>query len=237
MQLNFDLKREEEPLVHNPNARTLDEILRNAKLTFEFINKLGELAPENNDDNLQTLFNAQVMMAESCLDRYMHDLCMVAIVAMYTGRWRRSGKYQREVFIQLNQVWKQKSISAEDWLWNNIEAILIDNKILPRLSFMSFSALENVLELCNINYPSRQNLWDNIKFNPPDNAQEFLSKVYKLRNIIVHQGGSEFYGKELPEKLTSDTTKCYIENIKKIIEAIHHKVIECNPSKNKRNAY
>lgn len=215
------MTRQRQPSPRRENSRprrqryayfTLDDIKRHADESFNIIESL----PANDDaPSQQSILRLQVIMAESILDFYIHELSKYCITAIYKDELPPNDKYNNLTvpITTLRQCLLANERDPEDVSWL-LEAI---SETQSRKCYMSFKALQEALGLCGM---APNEVW-NASFGSPGEAEKFLTDTYRKRNEIAHQASRSHASAE-EHNITGSEAREIVSKIRSLIDTIHN---------------
>lgn len=215
------MTRQRQPSPRRENSRqrlqryvyfTLDDIKRHADESFNIIENL----PANDDTpEQQSILRMQLIMAESILDFYIHELCKYCITAIYKDELPENDKYKNLTIpiTTLRQCLEANEREPEDISWL-LEAI---SDTQSRKCYMSFKALQEALGLCGI---APNEVW-NAVFGSSNEAERFLTDTYRKRNEIVHQASRSRASAE-EHNITANEAREIVSKLCSLIATIHN---------------
>ncbi len=217
------MTRQRQPSPRRENSRprrqryayfTLDDIKRHADESFSYIENLQ--IPADHQEQ-QSILRLKVIMAESILDFYIHELCKYCITAIYKDELPENDKYSDlKVPIKTLKLCLKASERDPDNLSWLLEAI---TELQSRNCYMSFKALLEALKLCGIN---PEDVW-RAAFGSEPSAVGFLGKTYRKRNEIAHQA-SRSHATAEENALSIEEAQEITEKLHKLIDTIHGQI-------------
>lgn len=167
--------------------------------------------------DLSDLLRAELVLAVSALDHFIHELVRLGMLEAYRGNRPRTGRF----------LGFQVSLeSALTGIANNTEEQWIDSEIRTRNGYRSFQEPEKISEAMRL--VSDIPLWMNVgqrMRSTPEEVKENLRMIVKRRNQIAHE--ADMIPTSFEERwpidriLVSDA----VDMIEKIAEAIYDVVV------------
>ena len=167
--------------------------------------------------DLSDVLRAELVLAVSALDHFIHELVRLGMLEAYRGNRPRTGRFLRfEVSLE-NALTGIADNAGEQW---------IDSEIRTRNGYRTFQDPEKISEA--IRLISDVRLWVNVgqrMGSTPEEIKEDLRSMVDRRNKIVHEADmipSPFEERwPIDRIMVSDT----VDMIEKIAEAIYDAVV------------
>ncbi len=164
--------------------------------------------------DLSDVLRAQLVLAVSALDHYVHEVVRLGMLEIHAGQ-RNSTPTFLKFPISMEDVRQTMVVPAStDWL---------ETAIRSRNGWQSFQQPDNIANAIRLISDIR--LWDEVAVSlgegNPSRIKEQLKLIVERRNKIAHEADIDptFPGRRWPidEKLVDDTT----DFIEQIVETIH----------------
>ncbi len=188
------------------------------RINIARVRNLGSIVDALNSQTTQVLdlsdvLRAELVLAVSALDQFIHETVRLGMVNAYRGRRTRTQRFLRfeaplEIILQ-----GADEDAVEQWL---------DDFIRTRHGYRSFQTPERISEA--IRLISDVRLWDEVSSRMNMSSQdirETLSLIAKRRNQIAHEADinpSPYY--EL-WPIDSNTVSSNVDFIERLCEAVH----------------
>ena len=170
--------------------------------------------------DLSDILRAELVLAVSALDHFIHELVRLGMLEAYRGDRPRTGRFLRFKVSLENALARTADNAGEQW---------IDSEVRTRNGYRTFQDPEEISEA--IRLISDVRLWVNVSQrmgNTPDEVKEDLRSIVNRRNKIVHEADmipSPFEERWPIDKMMVSNA---VDMIKKIAEAIYD-AVSSNP--------
>lgn len=202
-------------LVHFKPQDIKSHFEENMKIVKEQFVIADELNEAGNDTGCCTIWRSQVVLAESALDFYIHEVSKYALFQMFCGNWDKTEKYY-SIMVSMRYIEEaMRAKESEEWFFGFL------NGYLSRQVFLSVDNMRDQLNLIGIDFKEVM-----VRAFPKKNEQEsiecgkkIIKNLFQRRNEIAHQNDRSHYNAEQMQISKAFVEKC-VYDIEKIIEAV-----------------
>lgn len=199
----------------------LDEIKRHFDENMGYIEQYYEVARvligDSKIEDGENIWRSQIVFLDSALDFYLHELTKYGLWKIFKGDWSKTQKYKN---LKVKMPFLENAIeNVDDKSWFNDYV----DKEFSMVPMMSYDAVKyqmnllgiNVLEVANEAFYCR-----GAEEKTVDKLKRRINELYYRRNLIAHQSDRKSHNAER-EKITLAEVDAFVEDIKKIVDAIH----------------
>ena len=206
---------------------SLDEIKKHFNASEALIEKQSQLADNlmvsGKIEEAKDVLRSQIVFIDSAFDFYMHELLKLGIINLFHGDWTpKTEKYQN---LKLDMKTLEAAISDEwsdNWLKEWIHRTYADQSLM---SYEAFTGVCNLLGL-SIKDIADQAFYDtNSRIPTKDKLRDKIDSLFKRRNQIAHQSDRK-HENASREDITTEYVQDKLDDMKKIIEAVHFCAIQ-----------
>lgn len=201
---------------------SLEEIKSHFDENLEFIEHQYDVAQrligDGKHEDGKNIWRSQIIFLDSAFDFYLHEITKYGLWMIFKGEWEKTTKYNN---LKVKMPYVEIAIdNSNDKSWFNEYA----NSEFSLLPMMSYDALKDQLNLLGIN---TQEVADKAFYclgsdeKTVDKLKRRVTELYNRRNLIAHQSDRKFHNAER-EPITQMEVESYVEDVKKIVEAIHN---------------
>nr|DAW95124.1 MAG TPA: hypothetical protein [Bacteriophage sp.] len=211
------------------NSRTIDfpKQFNLSEIKQHFTDSMNEVKEQfnvadnlNKDGNIiacKMVWRSQIVLSESLLDFYIHEMSKYCIVRMFLGSWNKSEQYNN-FLIPMSKIEDiTQSEETADWLFEYL------NHRFSHEVFLSPDKMKDQLNLIGIEFGKVM-----VKAFPKESEEESIKtgkktilNLFKRRNEIAHQNDRCHF-----DATQADITKDYVEDfimkIELIVDSIHN---------------
>ena len=188
---------------------SMDEV----KKQFGVAEKLNK---EENIIAIKMILRSQIVLSESLLDFYIHEMSKYCMVKMFSGTWNKSEKYNK-FQIPMERVEEAlQSRETDDWLFEYL------NNRFSHEVFLSFEKMKDKLNLIGIKFNEvmveafpQKSENESVKV-----GKEIISELFQRRNKIAHQN-DRCHSDAKQADITKEYVEDYISKIEIIVNSIH----------------
>lgn len=188
----------------------LDQIKRHFDENMAAIASLGGIADAvamEKPHDAEAIWRAQLMLAESALDFYMHELSKIGIQKMFNGDWSRTSAFD-SLKVPLAKV-KVATDNPESQEW----LLEYANDKVSHEIYLEPGDIRKQCTLMNINF-------DEVCDHFGPSCKNRLKELYQRRNQIAHQTDRRHEDACL-EAMTSQIAKDAILDIQRFVKELH----------------
>lgn len=180
-----------------------------------------QLVLGSNEQCASLILNSQIVLLESAFDFYLHEVTKFGVTKIFENEWEKTEKY-KNITMKLELVEKAiKGEADENWFFTFV------NNNYSSATMVSYESIKDQLNLVGLKI---KDIADKA-FYEKGSSQKTLEKMksvvnslYRRRNVIAHQsnrghGDAEHY------EISKDQVVEFIDNIHKIVNAIHEVAI------------
>lgn len=177
-------------------------------------------------DFINEIYRTQIMLIDSTMDFYFHEIVKLAVLNIYNGIWVfEVNKFYDKLNFTMSDLEKaRRNPDDDEWL-----KLWVNNKFSTE-TMMSFSYFKDVCALvgADVSKIAKDNFYkrgDSQKVK--DKLKEFLDRLYNRRNLITHQTDRRFCNAERVN-VSREEVMYYIEHVIGIVYSLsrHIKQIE-----------
>lgn len=176
-----------------------------------------ELYSQGKVEAAEDIWRSQLVVIESALDFYLHEIIKLGIISIYSGVWKgmKTEPYNNLSFCMKELETACHHVDDDTWL-----AEWIDRKYATE-TLMSFSGLEKVCKILGLDKQKIANVfYERQSTTKPIKKLEFhLNRMYGRRNIIAHQAGRK---SATAEKITIHKNEIveWLDKVEEILKAV-----------------
>ncbi len=214
--------REKHPVV----LFALDDIKQHFEENLQVIRSQFETAEYLLENDLkracEDVWHAQIVFIASALDFYMHELTKYGLCQIFERNWEGTEKYNN---INVKMVYVDRVINNEEdenWFLEYV------NSAYAHVTMISVDSMKEQLNLLGIDW---KGIADKVFYQegalekPEDQFKQILNTLFRRRNAIAHQLDRE-HADALFKPIDRKTVETFIDNVQKLVEAIHEKAEE-----------
>lgn len=201
---------------------SLDEIKRHFDENVGYIEQQYEVAQmliaDDKTEDGENIWRSQIIFLDSALDFYLHEITKYGLWKIFKGDWPKTAKYNN---LKVKMPFLEKAIeNVDDKSWFNDYV----NNEFSRVPMMSFDVVKDQMNLLGI---SVQEVADKAFYcrgaeeKTVDKLKRRISELYNRRNLIAHQSDRKSHNAER-ENITQAEVEAFVEDIKKVVDAIHN---------------
>lgn len=204
-----------------------DENIAMTESQFALVDHLYE---EGDSESGKTVLRSQIMLLESSLDFYLHELTKYAMCKMLGGKWDKTDKYDH-FMIPMSQVERLLISMNEknDWFWNYISCfyeksvMLSPDEIKDQLNLVGIKFDEVMIKT----FPCHDNKIKDKQNYSLDQGKRFFGALFGRRNAIAHQMDRSHTDAEQAD-ITKEYVSKQISTVKNFVEVVHSMAIKKN---------
>lgn len=209
-------RKKQSPL---PQQFSLEEIKQHFDEGLQAIKELDDvvtsLSQAGNDSGCKAIWRLQIVLIESILDYYIHEISKYSMLRMLSGGWDKTEKFDN-FMIPMYKVEEALSVAkSDDWFFEYL------NDRFSREVYLSKENMRDQLNLIGLNYSEVM-----VKAFPRDKEQtsiqdgsKIISELFKRRNEIVHQNDRSHASAEQAD-IKKDYVDEEISNVETLVLAM-----------------
>ena len=196
----------------------------NMRIILYFFNVAETISNSKNldADYVNEIYRTQIMLIDSTLDFYFHEVVKLAILNIYNEIWEGNNNkfYNKLTFAIKDLEFARSNPDDDEWLKEWV------NKTFSTETMMSFSYFKDVCELIglNISKVAKENFCkrgDSQK--EKDKLEDFLDGLYRRRNLITHQTDRRLCDAERLS-VSREEVMYYIEHVAGIVYTVSNHI-------------
>ena len=155
----------------------LEHIIRHFDENLDEIVSLGTVADAvcgKRKSDAEAIWRAQLLLLESSLDFYLHELCKYGMLKMFDGSWNRTDSFCNLKVPMTKVVAALNHPESSDWM------LEYSNDKVSHEIYMAPDDIKSQCSLLGINF-------ENVCRQVDATCKEGLKALYKRRNQIAHQ--------------------------------------------------
>ncbi len=180
-----------------------------------------QLVLESNKQCASLILNSQIVLLESAFDFYLHEVTKFGVTKIFENEWKKTEKY-KNITMKLELVEKViKGETDENWFFTFV------NNNYSSATMVSYESIKDQLNLVGLKIKdiADKAFYENGSSQKTlDKMKSVVDGLYKRRNIIAHQSNRGHRDAEHYE-ISKDQVNEFINNIRKIVNAIHEEAI------------
>lgn len=193
----------------------IDSIQQQFSIANDLIQNGKQLEAEN-------IWRAQIVFLDSAFDFYMHEITQYGLIKMFKGEWEKTEKYNN-ILVKMNIVEEAlRNMEDDTWFMGFV------NHLYSTVTMMSFESLREQLRLLNLDVGSIADKAFYERSSQERTRKKLERRVNELffrRNLIAHQS-DRLHQDASKKQITKELVEEFIEDLKKIVQAIHEIMIE-----------
>ena len=155
----------------------------------------------------EAIWRAQLILAESALDFYLHELSKIGIQKMFSGDWTRTDAFDNLKVPMAKVIAATENPESMNWLLE-----FANDKVSHEI-YLEPGGIKKQCTLLNINF-------DEVCDKTGPSWKERLNELYQRRNQIAHQTDRRHEDACL-EPMTSQIAVDAIQDIRHFVEELH----------------
>lgn len=200
---------------------SLDEIKMHFDENMGYIEQQYEVARMLIDDGKfedgENIWRSQIVFLDSALDFYLHEITTFGLWKIFKGDWNKTARYNN---LKVKMPFLVKAIeNIDDQSWFND---YVKNEF-SRVPMMSYEVVKDQMNLLGISVSEvadKSFYCRGAEEKTVDKLKRRINELYSRRNLIAHQSDRKADNAER-EKITRAEVETFVEDIKKIVYAIH----------------
>lgn len=181
---------------------------------------------DSDDLRVELVLRSQIVLLVSAFDFYLHELTKIGVNKIFEKEWEPSSRYEN-ISLKLKDVVRIIDDEVEaDWF------IAFINEYYSKVTMVSYDSFKDQMNLMGLKMSeiAKPIFTEAGSSEPPvEKMKKAVNELFNTRNIIAHQSNRNHHdAKNCP--IPKGKVDEYIENIVKIVEAIHEAAL--NHSKN-----
>ena len=189
---------------------SLDQIKRHFDENMAAIASLSDVAKAiaaEKPHDAEAIWRAQLILAESALDFYLHELSKIGIQKMFSGDWTRTDAFNNLKVPMAKVMAATENPESMDWLLE-----YANDKVSHEI-YLEPGDIRKQCTLMNINF-------DEVCDKFGSSFKSRLKELYQRRNQIAHQTDRRHEDACL-EAMTSQIAVDAIQDIQHFVEELH----------------
>lgn len=177
---------------------------------------------EIDETKKQFIYQSQIVLLSSAFDFYLHNITKYGVNRIHDRIWKMTKKYENQTisFKLLEEILNNDI--EDDWFYGYI------SDYYEKVTMMSYESLKDQMNLIGIPHQKVADLAFYQKGDTLSTKVKLKNKIdtlFQKRNIIAHQTVRS-HRDASKEKFDEKEVKEMIDDIKKIVDAIHQLVTE-----------
>ena len=198
------------------------ESMCNIKAQFSIADSLLD---NENELGCKMIWRSQVVLAESLLDFFIHEMSKYCLFRMYTGQWEKTSKYENFMLpmsIVENAI---NSINSDEWFFEYL------NMRFSRDVYLSAECMKDQLNMLGIGFvPVVVEAFPRDKEDTSKkDGTEIIQELFQRRNEIVHQNDRSHSTAEQSD-ISKEYVVDYLDKVEHIVYAIWNIAIKKDSS-------
>ncbi|MCC8174091.1 MAG: hypothetical protein LIO65_06870, partial [Odoribacter sp.] len=194
------------------------DVMSNIKKQFKVAQSLLENGKE---EECKMIWRSQIVLAEGLLDFYLHEVSKYCMFNMFCNNWFKSEKY-KSFQVPMSKVEEAMTTShTNEWFFDYL------NKRFSRDVFLSAESMKEQMNLIGLKFTTVME-----KAFPRDKQEtsvkegrKIIQDLFDRRNKVAHQYDRSHETAQ-QEDISKEYVEKYIDNIEKLINAIHDVILE-----------